>query len=158
MEYKIGYAEDIHKLVIGRKLILGGIEIPYEKGLLGYSDADVVLHAVCESILGALNLGDLGTNFPTGDVKYKDIDSKILLNLVFEKMNKKGYEINNLDVSIGLEEPKLKQYIPLMREIIASILKTDAGNVSIKAMTNEGLDAVGEKRACRAVAIVMLRR
>jgi 2-C-methyl-D-erythritol 2,4-cyclodiphosphate synthase len=158
MEYRIGYAEDIHKLVPNRKLILGGIEIPYSLGLLGYSDADVVLHAVAESILGALSLGDLGTNFPDSDPKYKGIDSKILLNLVFEMMNKKGFEINNIDISISLEEPKLKQYIGLMKEIIATILKTQIEHISIKAMTNEGLDSVGKKEACRAISIVMLRR
>lgn len=155
---RIGYASDIHRLVAGRKLILGGIEIPYHLGLLGHSDADVVIHALGEAILGALALGDLGTHFPDTSDEFKDIDSKIILKRIYEMMKKEGYTIGNADVSISLEKPKLKNYIPSMRAVLANILCTNIKNVSIKAGTNEGLGAVGEEKACIATAIVLLRK
>lgn len=156
--YRIGYASDIHRLVPNRKLILGGVEIPNSLGLLGHSDADVVIHALAEAILGALALGDLGKHFPDTDEKYRGIDSKIILKEVKQMMNEKGYVINNADVSISLEKPKLKNYIVDMRSTLANILDVDISQISIKAGTNEGVGAVGKEEACIATAIVLLRK
>ncbi|MFA5481388.1 MAG: 2-C-methyl-D-erythritol 2,4-cyclodiphosphate synthase [Bacilli bacterium] len=155
--YRIGYGEDIHRLVRERKLILGGIVIPHEFGLLGHSDADVVLHALSEAIFGALAAGDLGTHFPSDEAN-KDLDSAIILKKADELMRQEGYQIANIDLSIALEKPRLAPYILMMRVNIASILSTDLKNISIKAMTNEGLDAIGRQEACRATAVVLLRR
>ncbi|MCI6357781.1 MAG: 2-C-methyl-D-erythritol 2,4-cyclodiphosphate synthase [Erysipelotrichaceae bacterium] len=156
--FRIGYASDIHRLVKDRKLILGGVEIPHEFGLLGHSDADVVIHALGESILGALALGDLGTHFPDTDEKYKDIDSKILLKEIYKLMRDEGYSLENADVSISLEKPKLKNYIPQMRKILAEILNVDVSAISIKAGTNEGVGPVGRGEACVATSVVLLRK
>ena len=154
---RIGFASDIHRLVEDRKLILGGVVIPYHLGELAHSDGDVVYHALAESILGALALGDLGTHFPDSDSQYKDIDSAILVQKVVAMMFDKGYEVNNVDISITLEEPKLKSFIPLMRENIASLLKVKIDAVSIKAGTNEKLDAVGNLLAVKAESIILLK-
>ena len=154
---RIGFASDIHRLVEGRKLILTGVVVPAPFGELAHSDGDVVFHAVGESILGALALGDLGTHFPDNDDQYKNIDSSILLNRIVEMMKDQGYEINNIDVSITLEKPKLKDYIYDMRKNLARLLNTNISNVSIKAGTNEKLDALGRGEAVKAEAIVMLK-
>ena len=156
--FRVGYASDIHRLVSNRKLILGGVEIPFELGLLGHSDADVVYHALGEAILGALALGDLGTHFPDNDDKYLNMDSSIILSEIKKMMDEHNYVIQNLDISISLEKPKLKKYIQKMRENISCILNTDIGNVSIKACTNEGVGEVGRQEACIATAIVLLRK
>jgi len=155
---RIGYATDIHKLVEGRDLILGGIKIPYELGLLGHSDADVVIHALGEAMLGALALGDLGTHFPDNDPHYKGIDSKIILREIKKMVQDEGYVLENADISITLEKPKLKDYVLAMRESIAGVLETDIKNISIKAGTNEGIDEVGKGKACVATAVVLLRK
>ena len=128
-QFRIGYSWDTHKLVEGRKLILGGVEIPHHKGLLGHSDADALLHAIAESLLGALSLGDLGSHFPDNDPKYKGIDSKILLKHVYNLILEKGYTIVNIDTMVYAEEPKMKPYIPLMREEIAKILNKDKSSI-----------------------------
>ena len=154
---RIGFASDIHRLVEGHKLILAGVVVPAPFGELAHSDGDVVYHAVGESILGALALGDLGTHFPDNDDQYKNIDSSILLNRIVEMMKDQGYEINNIDVSITLEKPKLKDYIYDMRKNLARLLNTNISNVSIKAGTNEKLDALGRGEAVKAEAIVMLK-
>ena len=154
---RIGFASDIHRLVEGHKLILAGVVVPAPFGELAHSDGDVVYHAVGESILGALALGDLGTHFPDNDDQYKNIDSSILLNRIVEMMKNQGYEINNIDVSITLEKPKLKDYIYDMRKNLARLLNTNISNVSIKAGTNEKLDALGRGEAVKAEAIVMLK-
>ena len=154
---RIGFASDIHRLVEGRKLILAGVVVPAPFGELAHSDGDVVFHAVGESILGALAIGDLGTHFPDNDDQYKNIDSSILLNRIVEMMKDQGYEINNIDVSITLEKPKLKDYIYDMRKNLARLLNTNISNVSIKAGTNEKLDALGRGKAVKAEAIVMLK-
>ena len=156
--YKIGYSEDIHQLVPNRKLMLGGVHIPFELGEKAHSDGDVLLHAICESIIGALALGDLGKLFPDNDDKYKDISSEYFLNKVYEMMNELGYEINNIDSSIILEKPKLSKYIDEMRNIIARILHIELNQISIKACTNEGLGEIGEGKAIKAVAITLLRK
>lgn len=156
--FRIGHSNDVHRLVKGRKLILGGVEIPYELGLLGHSDADCVLHAVCESILGALGLCDIGTLFPDTDNKYKDMDSKIFVSKAYELMDERGYKINNIDIIIYLEKPLLVDYKPLMKECIASLLHTDVDNVTIKATRKEGLGYIGEGKAIEAESVVLLVR
>ena len=156
--YKIGYSEDIHQLVPNRKLMLGGVHIPFELGEKAHSDGDVLLHAICESIIGALALGDLGKLFPDNDDKYKDISSEYFLNKVYEMINELGYEINNIDSSIVLEKPKLSKYIDEMRNNIARILHIELNQISIKACTNEGLGEIGEGKAIKAVAITLLRK
>jgi len=156
MQYKIGIGYDIHRLVKGRKLILGGIEIDYEKGLDGHSDADVVLHAVCDAILGALGKGDIGEHFPNTDEQYKDISSVTLLKKVNAMAKGEGYRIHNLDVVIQAEEPNLKEYKPQMRDRIAGQLDVDESVVNIKATTQEGLGAIGNKEGIASFASVLL--
>ena len=154
---RIGFASDIHRLEKGRRLILSGVVIPYELGEQAHSDGDVVFHAVAESRLGALALGDLGKHFPDSDPKYKDIDSSILVKEVVTLMKEKGYAVNNIDVSITLEKPKLKDYIELMRFNLANLLETSIENVSVKAGTNEGCGPLGRNEAVKAEAIVLLK-
>ncbi len=155
---RIGYGEDIHRLVDNKPLVLGGVEIPYNKGLLAHSDGDVLLHAIGESILGALALGDLGKHFPDTSDKYKNISSKILLSEIVTMMEKEGYHIQNVDSSIFLEEPRMAPFIKSICESIASLLKIKIEQISVKACTNEGLGEVGEKQAIRAVAICLLEK
>ena len=154
---RIGFASDIHRLVEGRKLILAGVVVPFNLGELAHSDGDVVYHAVGESILGALALGDLGTHFPDNDNQYKDIDSSILIRRIVSMMKERNYVINNIDISITLEKPKIKNYIQAMRENLANLLETDINNVSIKAGTNEGVGPLGQGEAVKAEAIVLLK-
>lgn len=156
--YRIGHAHDIHKLVEGRKLILAGVEIPFEKGALGHSDADVILHALAESILGALALGDLGKHFPDSDGKYKDIASSKLIETVIVLMEKEGYHVVNTDISLHLEKPKVAPFIEAMRSQVASLLKVQLNQVSIKAGTNEGVGPVGLGDAVEATATTLLRK
>ena len=153
---RIGFASDIHRLVEGRRLILAGVVVPFELGEEAHSDGDVVYHAVAESILGALALGDLGKHFP-GTPEFKDIDSSIIVKRVVAMMDEKGYEINNVDVSITLEKPKLKDYIQAMRVNVANLLETEIENVSIKAGTNEKVGPLGRNEAVKAEAIVLLK-
>ena len=154
---RIGFASDIHRLVGERKLMLGGVHVPHWQGEMAHSDGDVVYHALAESILGALALGDLGKHFPDSDPKYKDIDSSFIVKGVVRMMEDKGYEVGNVDISITLEEPKLKPYIQKMRDNIASLLKVDVDCVSVKAGTNESMDAVGMRLAVKAESIVLLK-
>jgi 2-C-methyl-D-erythritol 2,4-cyclodiphosphate synthase len=156
LQYKIGFGYDVHRFADDRKLILGGVEIPYEKGLLGHSDADVLLHAICDAILGALALGDIGIHFPDTDSKYKNADSKELLNHVYYLMKDFHYEVGNVDSTILLEKPKLAPYIPAMRKIIANILNITVDQISIKATTAEGLGFIGNEEGCAAQAVVLL--
>ena len=154
---RIGFASDIHRLVEGRKLMLAGVCVPFPMGELAHSDGDVVYHAVSEAILGALALGDLGKHFP-GTPEYKDIDSSIIVKKVVYMMLNKGYEINNIDVSITLEKPKLQPFIIEMRQNLALLLNTSLDNISVKAGTNEGIDEIGKGLAAKADAIVMLKK
>lgn len=154
--FRIGQGFDLHRLVEGRKLILGGIEVPYEKGLDGHSDADVLLHAIIDSLIGALALGDIGKLFPDTDAKFKDADSKYLLKSVYDIIKKHGYKINNLDTTIIIQKPKLRDYIDTMRTVIAEILELQLEQVSIKAKTSEGVGIVGRGEAAIAEAIVLL--
>ena len=153
-KYRVGIGYDIHRLTEGRKLILGGVEIPYEKGLLGHSDADVLIHAIIDGMLGAIGLEDIGTLFPDTDPKYKDISSLILLNEVYNLVKSKGYKISNIDSNIIVQEPKLRPYIDKIRQSLSDVLKTN--DISVKAKTNEKMDAVGELKAIEANAVVML--
>lgn len=155
---RIGIGYDVHKLVSDRKLFIGGIEIPYEKGLLGHSDADVLIHAIMDSILGALALRDIGYHFPDNENEYKDIDSKILLKRVYEIMKSKHYKIGNIDSVIACQEPKLAAYIDDMRKVIAEILNTDIENISIKATTTEKLGFVGRGEGISSESICLLER
>jgi len=155
---RIGYSEDIHVLVPNRKLMLGGIEVPFDKGEKAHSDGDVVLHALSESILGALALGDLGKHFPDNIKETENMDSKDILRKVKSLMDEKGYHLVNTDISIVLEKPKIKDYILKMRECIASILETDINNISVKAGTNEGVDEIGQGKAVKAIAISLLEK
>lgn len=156
--YRIGQSTDIHQLVENRKLILGGVEIPSDKGLLGHSDADVLLHAIAEAILGALALNDLGTMFPDSDEKYKGISSLILLEEVYKVMDQKGYQINNVDSLVIIERPKLRNYIDQMKQNIAKVLHTDVNNINVKATCSEKMGFVGEGKGAIAQAIVMLKQ
>lgn len=153
---RIGFASDIHQLVENRKLILAGVVIPFKKGEKAHSDGDVVYHALGESILGALALGDLGTHFPDSDPKYKDIDSSLLIKEIKKMMDERNYKVNNIDISITLEAPKLKPYILDMRKNIAALLDINLDQVSIKAGTNEKLDEIGKGNAVKAESIVLL--
>ena len=154
---RIGFASDIHRLVPERKLILAGVHVPYDLGEEAHSDGDVVYHAVAESILGALALGDLGKHFPDTDLRYKDMHSSIIMKHVVSLMEEEGYEIGNVDISITLQRPKIASFIEDMRLNIARLLNTETRNVSLKAGTNEGLDAIGQGMAVKAESIVLLK-
>lgn len=154
---RIGYGYDSHVFAENRKLILAGIEIPYELGLKGHSDADVVIHAIIDSIFGALALGDIGSHFPDNDNKYKDISSVVLLEETVSIMKEKKYSIWNIDVTIILEKPKLRNYIDSMREKLSKILSTSIENISIKAKTNEKMDAVGKGEGIAVHCVCLLK-
>lgn len=156
--YRVGIGYDIHRLVEGRDLIIGGVKITHEKGLLGHSDADVLVHAIIDALLGAVSLDDIGTLFPDTDPKYKDADSMVLLANVYKKVLAQGYKINNIDSNIIAQSPKMMPYIPKMKEVIAKLLELNLSDISIKAKTKEKLDAVGENLAIESNAIVMLEK
>ncbi len=158
MQYRVGKSTDIHQLVLGRKLIIGGVEIPSSIGLLGHSDADVLLHAIAEAILGALGKEDLGTYFPDNSTATLNMDSKVILQEVYEMMVNENYIINNLDCLIIIESIKMRPYISSMKNVIASILHTDIKNISIKATCMEKMGFVGENKGAIAEAIVMLKK
>ena len=153
---RIGHGYDVHKLVEGRDLILGGVKIPYEKGLLGHSDADVLLHAVSDALLGAAGLGDIGVHFPDTDPKYKGADSLLLLQTVGQKVKAQGYRISNIDVTMIAQKPKLKDCIPQMVQNIARVLELDPSRVNVKATTEEKLGFTGEGlgMSCHAVCLL----
>ena len=156
--YRIGIGYDIHKLIEGRDLIIGGVKITHDMGLLGHSDADVLIHALIDAMLGALALDDIGTLFPDTDPQYKGIDSTILLKKVYEYVQDKGYAIVNIDSNIIAQAPKMMPYIPKMKEVLCRILDVKPEDLSIKAKTKEKLDAVGQKLAIEANAVVMLQK
>ena len=153
---RVGLGYDVHKLVDGRKLIIGGVDIPHEKGLLGHSDADVLVHAVMDSILGALALGDIGKHFPDTDEKYKGADSIKLLEFVYNLIDEKGYAIGNIDCTIIAQSPKMAPHIISMRENIAKTLNTSIDNINVKATTEEGLGFTGAKEGIAAQSICLL--
>lgn len=151
---RIGHGYDVHRLVEGRRLILGGVQIPYEKGLLGHSDADVLSHAITDALLGALALPDIGSRFPDSDPKFKDADSIELLKNAYSEILSTGYSISNIDCTVIAEKPKLKPFIYPMRKVIAEALSTDISNVNIKATTEEGLGLRGEGIGAHAVVLL----
>ena len=156
MNIRIGYGIDFHQLVEGRDLWIGGIKIPHYKGSLGHSDADVLLHAICDALLGAACLGDIGVHFPNNSNEFKDIDSKILLQRSFELIQKEGYRVGNLDCSLCLEMPKIKPYIEQMQTVIASILHITVKDISIKATTTETMGFAGREEGLFAHASPLL--
>ena len=153
---RIGHGYDVHKLVEGRDLILGGVKIPFEKGLLGHSDADVLLHAVSDSLLGAAALGDIGKHFPDTDPAYKGADSLELLRIVGQRVEEAGYKISNIDVTMIAQRPKLAGFIPTMRENIARVLRLDVSQINVKATTEErlGFTGDGSGMSCHAVCLL----
>jgi len=156
MSYRIGFGVDFHQLAEGRELWLGGVQIPHTKGSLGHSDADVLLHAVCDALLGALNLGDIGVHFPNTDAAYKDIDSKVLLGKCYELVRAKNYRVVNIDSTVCLEAPKIMKYADAMREAMATVLGIAVDDVSIKATTTELMGFVGRGEGLMAYATVLL--
>ena len=153
---RIGMGYDIHRLVPGRKLILGGVTIPFEKGLLGHSDADVLVHAVCDALLGAAGLGDIGLHFPDTDPKYKDINSLRLLSQTVGLVRRNGYQLRNVDTTLFAEQPRLAPYRTRMQLNLAQTLKVDSGLVNIKATTAEGLGIIGKGEAIAAMSVVLV--
>jgi 2-C-methyl-D-erythritol 2,4-cyclodiphosphate synthase len=155
---RIGFGYDVHRLVSGRKLILGGVQIPHEKGLEGHSDADVLLHALCDGILGAMGEGDIGKHFPNTDPRFRGISSLELLKSVALKMARRKWNVDNLDTTVVAEQPMIGPYIPQMVEKIAATLEMPASRVNIKATTSEGLGFIGERKGIAAYAVVLLKR
>jgi 2-C-methyl-D-erythritol 2,4-cyclodiphosphate synthase len=158
MRIRIGFGVDVHQLSSEKELFIGGMKIESDLGAVGHSDADVLLHAICDALLGAANLRDIGFHFSDTDPQYKGIDSKILLERVYVLLREKGYSIGNLDCTVILEKPKLNPHIPEMQAIIASILKVDVDDVSIKATTHEKVDSFGERKAVKAYASCLLMK
>jgi 2-C-methyl-D-erythritol 2,4-cyclodiphosphate synthase len=158
MSFRIGFGINYHQLGEGRKLIIGGVEIPHSKGAIGHSDADVLLHAICDALLGAACLGDIGLHFPDTDPKYKNIDSKILLQQTMELIKAAGYSLVNIDSTICLEEPKVKPHVPVMQQTIAALVGLTSKDVSIKATTAETMGFVGRKEGLKAYATILLQQ
>jgi 2-C-methyl-D-erythritol 2,4-cyclodiphosphate synthase len=156
MKIRVGYGVDVHRLEEGYRLFIGGVELESDLGAVGHSDADVLLHAICDALLGAANLRDIGFHFSDTDPQYKGIDSKILLREVYKKIKEKGYSVGNIDSTVILEKPKVNPHIPSMQEVIAEILEMDLDAVSIKATTHEKVDSFGERRAIKAYAVCLL--
>ena len=155
---RIGFGFDIHQLREGLDFWLGGIKIPYEKGSYGHSDADVLIHAICDALLGAANLGDIGKHFPDSDPRFKNIDSKVLLKEVDSLLKKNGYSINNIDSTICLQEPKIEKYINEMQKTLSHCISLDQENISIKATTSEKLGFIGKKEGVSAYAVVLIKK
>lgn len=155
---RIGHGYDVHKLVEGRKLIMGGVEIPYEKGLLGHSDADVLLHAISDALLGAAALGDIGKLFPDTDMQYKGADSRVLMAEVMGRIKEEGYRVINVDATIIAQRPKMRNYIDTMRQNIADTLGCDIGDINVKATTEEGMGFIGEGMGISAHAVCLIEK
>ncbi len=158
MNFRIGQGFDVHRLAAGESLWLGGILIPHSKGTVAHSDGDVLIHAVCDALLGALKLGDIGTHFPDTSEKYKNIDSKILLKESYDLVREKGYELVNIDATISAQQPKLKPHIPQMEETMAQILNVNVDQVSVKATTTEKLGFEGREEGISALAVVLVKK
>lgn len=158
MKIRVGFGYDMHQLKEGRELWLGGIKLEHEKGLLGHSDADVLIHAICDALLGAANMRDIGYHFPDNAGEYKNIDSKILLKQTVKLIREKGYEIGNIDSTICAEQPKMKPHIPMMQEVMAEIMGIDIDNISIKATTSEKMGFVGRQEGITAYATVLIEK
>jgi len=158
MNIRIGQGIDFHRLESGLNLWLGGVKVPSEKGCVAHSDGDVLLHAICDALLGAAGLSDIGYYFPDTDKEYKNIDSKILLKKTFNLVQKKGYSIINIDSTLCLEKPKISPFIPGMKTLISSIVETETDNITIKATTTEKLGFIGREEGIAAIAVVLLSR
>ncbi|MEO7119852.1 MAG: 2-C-methyl-D-erythritol 2,4-cyclodiphosphate synthase [Ginsengibacter sp.] len=156
MSFRIGFGIDFHQLITGRDLWIGGVKLPHTKGALGHSDADVLLHAICDAMLGAACLGDIGAHFPDTSSEFKDMDSKILLQMTLRLISEAGYKIENIDSTVCLEQPKIKPYIPEMQKVIANILSLKENAISIKATTSERMGFVGREEGVAAYANVLL--
>jgi 2-C-methyl-D-erythritol 2,4-cyclodiphosphate synthase len=153
---RVGIGYDVHPLVPGRKLILGGVEVPYNRGLDGWSDADVLTHAVIDALLGAAALGDIGQHFPPGEAEFKEVSSLFLLDKVVEKLEEKGYKIGNMDATVVAESPRLREYVDEMRHNLSHVLGIDMDRVSVKASTSNGLGYIGNGEGIAAYAVVMI--
>lgn len=158
MKIRVGFGFDVHRLVPGRELWLGGIRLEHELGLLGHSDADVLIHAICDALLGAANLRDIGYHFPDNSAEFKNIDSKILLAKTVELIAGKGYRVGNIDATVCAERPKLKNHIPEMQEVLAKVMGIDVDDVSIKATTTEKLGFTGREEGISAYATVLIEK
>ena len=158
MKIRVGFGFDVHALVEGRELWLGGIKLEHEKGLLGHSDADVLVHAICDALLGAANMRDIGYHFPDNAGEFKNIDSKILLARTIELIGQKGYKVGNVDATVCAERPKLKACIPEMQEVLAHVMGIDADDISIKATTTEKLGFTGREEGISAYATVLINK
>ena len=156
-KFRVGFGYDVHQLVSGRKLIIGGISIEHHKGALGHSDADVLLHALSDALLGAAGLNDIGSYFPDTNPTYKNIDSQLILKEVIRLVNEKGFQVNNVDTTVVLQEPKISDHFPRMKSTIASILNIEINDVSIKATTTEHLGYIGNGEGIAAFAIVSIK-
>lgn len=158
MKIRVGFGYDVHKLVPERELWLGGIKIDHTEGLLGHSDADVLIHAICDALLGAANMRDIGYHFPDTANEYENIDSKILLKKTIALLRESGYELGNIDATVAAERPKLNPHIPKMKQVLASVLETEEDNVSIKATTTEKLGFTGRQEGMAAYATVLISK
>lgn len=158
LNFRTGFGFDVHAFIEGRKLIIGGVEIPFDKGLEGHSDADVLLHAICDAMLGALALGDIGFHFPNTDDRWKDADSKLLLKYVNDLINSEGFELGNLDCVLAMEKPKISPYVDQIRTCISEILNTNIDQISVKATTTEKLGFVGRTEGVVSFATVLLMK
>ena len=158
MSIRMGIGYDVHRFAEGRRLVLGGVTIPHERGLLGHSDADVLLHAVCDALLGAVALGDIGKHFPDTDQRWKGADSKVLLKAVVELLDERGWTVGNVDASLVLERPKIMPHVPAMQQIMAELLRVGEDAVSIKATTNERMGYVGREEGVCAYAVALVQR
>lgn len=158
MNIRVGFGYDVHKLVAGRELWLGGIQVPYELGLLGHSDADVLIHAICDALLGAANMRDIGFHFPDTSEETLNVDSKILLRKTIELIGTKGYEVGNIDATVCAERPKLNPHVPAMKACLAEVMNTDEDNISIKATTTEKLGFTGRMEGISAYATVLIKK
>jgi 2-C-methyl-D-erythritol 2,4-cyclodiphosphate synthase len=158
MNIRVGFGFDVHQLAEGEEFWLGGILVPHEKGAVGHSDADVLIHTICDAVLGAADLRDIGFHFPDTDQKYKGIDSKILLKDVMAVLRKEGYELGNIDATIALQQPKINPHIPEMKKVLAEVMSVSPGQVSIKATTTEKLSFVGREEGVSAYAVALIQK
>ena len=156
MDFRIGFGYDVHRLAEGYNLMLGGIKIPHSKGSVGHSDADVLIHVICDALLGAANMRDIGYHFPDSDPRYKDIDSKKLLKEVIKRIKGKGYSIGNIDTTVCLQNPKIQSYIPEMITSLAKVMDADEENISIKATTTEKMGFIGREEGLEAYAVALI--
>lgn len=155
---RVGFGYDVHQLEEGRKFVLGGVAIPFTKGPVAHSDGDVLIHALCDALLGAASLGDIGVHFPDNDPEFKGVDSKVLLRMVIEKLEAKFFQVVNIDSTVSLQRPKLKDYVPIMQQTLGRILKIESEDISIKATTTENLGFVGREEGIAAQAVVLIEK